>query len=125
MNGNDSSQWDCVSGRGYDLSSIADIGNKRVTAATLIAISRRGACAKDCTSCRLIRSSVGRPSRREHISGLSRRQHATTTNHRKTARVVVVVVVVVGENCFRCRHINDAHLTYDGDVTVTSQGQRE
>ena len=32
INSDDTSHWDSVSGRGYDLSSIADIGNKRVTA---------------------------------------------------------------------------------------------
>ena len=106
-------------------SSIVDIGNKRATpeTATLITISRCGACARDCTSCRLIRSAVGRRSLGEHISGLSRRQHAattitTTTNHNETFHVVVGVVVV-GENCFRCRRTEGAtaHLTYDTDVT--------
>jgi len=74
--------------------------------------------ARDSTSCRLILTTVGRRSRREHISGLSRRQQAaaaTTTNHNET-----LCVVVDGENCFRCRHTEGAttaHLTYGSDVT--------
>ena len=98
---------DCLSGdRGYPAQHrlwIISETNKRLKSASalLIAISRCGACADDCTSCRLILCLVGRRSHGEHISGLSRRQHAaaTATNHDET--FCVVVVVGGGENCFR------------------------